>query len=263
MTITEGPTEKCACGEMFHFPKNLEAHQTTCMYARLHAANIQIAGLQNDVVAACEQLKEKERLNGELRDLIEAAKAQIGGWRELIAEWDDVQKSSALGEAMYVALNQIDEWRTQARKVLTSEVKQSCGVPIAGGKCAFLLPCPDHGPLAEARKIVEWYQEKYPYCYNMCEIDVPKDQFMKLPREELDQRPKRHDDMCKRIQAFLGPKEPAAGNPWAPNKDICAPTQLDVCCECGKPGALVALRKTDEPDTAVCMSCFLKHGKNV
>ncbi len=33
----------------------------------------------------------------------------IGGWRELIAELDDMPKSEALGKAMWAALDQIDQ----------------------------------------------------------------------------------------------------------------------------------------------------------
>lgn len=46
----------------------------------------------------------KAALAGRLRRL-------IGGWREVIAELDDMPKNEALGKAMWICLDQIDEFK--------------------------------------------------------------------------------------------------------------------------------------------------------
>lgn len=35
MSITEGPTETCECGQAFHFPTNLSAHRQVCQWPAL------------------------------------------------------------------------------------------------------------------------------------------------------------------------------------------------------------------------------------
>jgi len=41
-----------------------------------------------------------------------------GGWREVIAELDDMPKSEVLGKAMWACLDQIDIWKKQTKAVI-------------------------------------------------------------------------------------------------------------------------------------------------
>ena len=60
--------------------------------------------------------------------LIAAAKAvleNIGGWRELIAELDDMPKNEAVGKAMWAALDQVDG----CKKALRAAIKDAEAQP--------------------------------------------------------------------------------------------------------------------------------------
>ena len=64
-------------------------------------------------------LQERERVEA----LVTTLRAEIGGWRELIAMWDDAQKDEAVGKAMWAALDQIDRTKAALRAL------ESLGAP--------------------------------------------------------------------------------------------------------------------------------------
>ncbi len=63
----------------------------------------------------------------EIRKLLEEAVQLSGGWRELIAELDEMPKSESVGKAMWAALDQIDDWKKQALAKLKEPVCKICG----------------------------------------------------------------------------------------------------------------------------------------
>lgn len=65
-----------------------------------------------------EYLNSLEHDNAALRADLRAMLPLMAGWREVIAEIDDLPKSEALGKAMWACLNQIDDHRTAIRAVL-------------------------------------------------------------------------------------------------------------------------------------------------
>lgn len=57
---------------------------------------------------------------GGLREALDDLLPLIGGWRELIAMLDDMQKDEAVGKAMWAALDQIDETRARLRALVAT-----------------------------------------------------------------------------------------------------------------------------------------------
>lgn len=57
MSITEGPTEICVCGEGFHFPANLAAHEAACAKAaevraearRMQPLKLMVSGIERHI----------------------------------------------------------------------------------------------------------------------------------------------------------------------------------------------------------------------
>ena len=74
------------------------------------------AGLQ-DIGDAIAEARARVLIN-ELKRVLALVDSFIGGWREVIAELDDMSKSEALGKAMWACLNQIDLTRKEIRAAL-------------------------------------------------------------------------------------------------------------------------------------------------
>lgn len=53
-----------------------------------------------------------------LLDACQKGRLLSNGWREVIAELDDMPKSEALAKAMWACLNQIDRWRKEAKAAI-------------------------------------------------------------------------------------------------------------------------------------------------
>lgn len=60
-----------------------------------------------------------------LLEEVKYVKDRIDGWREVIAELDDMAKSEPLGKAMWVCLDQIDIWKNSAKRALSEADKIS------------------------------------------------------------------------------------------------------------------------------------------
>jgi hypothetical protein len=99
--------------------------------------------------------EEKRRLllqNERLQKVLKWGLDHVGGWREVIAEWDDFGKSEALGKAMLTSLDQIDVWRGDVREVLRAEEKpkqEATHCPQCGG----ILGSPDYGCTCVVKRV--------------------------------------------------------------------------------------------------------------
>jgi predicted nucleic acid-binding Zn-ribbon protein len=104
-------TEVCPCGNIF-----------------FEADDYDTIGSQSGICCpACgnekfqtvkDRLDRLEAINAELLKTVSMGLSLVPGWREVIAELDDMPKNEVLGKVMWACLNQIDSWKKQANAAI-------------------------------------------------------------------------------------------------------------------------------------------------
>ena len=95
-----------------------------------------------------------------------------GGWREVIAELDDMPKSEVLGKAMWACLDQIDIWKKQTKAVIAKAepgILKACDrIDRAKALNAELLAALKAVEFVETNEILEGgggnYESRCPWC---------------------------------------------------------------------------------------------------
>jgi hypothetical protein len=86
------------------------------------------ADLIDRLIAELRRLQSEQRWNEVDLKMLAALRTVdncIGGWREVIAELDDLGKSEAVGKAMWACLNQIDRVRPGIRAAIAKAEQQA------------------------------------------------------------------------------------------------------------------------------------------
>lgn len=148
-----------------------------------------------DLRSLCSDLDAKLRAanlqNDGLKKVLQWGLDHVGGWREVIAEWDDFGKSEALGKAMSASLDQIDVWRGDVREVLGTPLKPSqeplkCEVCYGPGRpmCAGVhgCYCRCHGGTVIEKRLCEVELHDGSKCQNKIPCDRHR---REVPQQEV------------------------------------------------------------------------------